>query len=292
MDWQFFVESSLAGLATGALYALVALGFVIIYKATRVINFAVGEMMMISAYFFLTFAGFLAWNPWVSLLLAVLCGGALGGLVERSIIRPMLGEAPIAVVMVTIGLSNMLVGLAQLFWGGGPQVLPSFLPRTPIFLGEVYVSGKIAASAAIAVAMLICYLLYFRFSRGGVALRATATDQAAAFSMGINVPRVFGFAWIFGSMATALAGVLVAASGGLSPNSGGTALAILVVVIFGGLDSILGALLGGLIVGWLETVTGAWLGGEYRMIAIFTLLTFVLILRPHGLFGTREIERL
>jgi len=292
MDWQFFLESSMAGLATGALYALVALGFVIIYKATRVINFAVGEMMMISAYFFLTFAGLLAWNPWVSLLLAVLCGGALGGLVERSIIRPMLGEAPIAVVMVTIGLSNMLVGLAQMFWGGGPQVLPSFLPRTPLFFGELYVSGKIAASAAIAVAMVICYLVYFRFSRGGVALRATATDQAAAFSMGISVPRVFGFAWIFGSMATALAGVLVAASGGLSPNSGGMALAILVVVIFGGLDSILGALLGGLIVGWLETVTGAWLGGEYRMIAIFTLLTFVLIVRPHGLFGTREIERL
>lgn len=292
MDWQLFLESSLAGLATGALYALVALGFVIIYKATRVINFAVGEMMMISAYFFLTFAGLLGWNPWLSLVLAVACGGALGGVVERTIIRPMLGEAPIAVVMVTIGFSNMLVGLAQIFWGGGPQVLPNFLPRTPIFLGDLYVSGKLFASAAIAVGILVGYLVYFRFSRGGVALRATATDQAAAFSMGISVPRVFSFAWIFGAMATALAGVLVAASGGLSPNSGGMALAILVVVIFGGLDSILGALLGGLIVGWLETVTGAWLGGEYRMLAIFTLLTLVLVVRPHGLFGTREIERL
>ncbi|HSH70384.1 MAG TPA: branched-chain amino acid ABC transporter permease, partial [Deferrisomatales bacterium] len=220
------------------------------------------------------------------------CGGVLGGLVERSIIRPMLGESPIAVVMVTIGLSNMLVGSAQIFWGGGPQVLPSFLPRTPIFLGELYVSGKIASSAGVALVMLTLYLVYFRFSRGGVALRATASDQAAAFSMGIGVPRVFNYAWVFGSMAAALAGVLVSASGGLSPNSGGMALAILVVVIFGGLDSILGALVGGLIVGWLETVAGALWGGEYKMLAIFTLLTFALVLRPHGLFGTKEIERL
>ncbi|MDF1553909.1 MAG: branched-chain amino acid ABC transporter permease [Deferrisomatales bacterium] len=292
MDWPLFFESSLGGLATGALYALVALGFVIVYKATRVINFAIGEIMMISAYFFLTFAGILGWNPWLSLVLAVLCGGALGGLVERSIIRPMLGESPIAVVMVTIGLSNMLIGSAQIFWGGEPQVLPGFLPRAPIFLGELYVSGKIASSAGIALVMLILYLAYFRFSRGGVALRATASDQAAAFSMGIGVPRVFNYAWVFGSMAAALAGVLVAASGGLSPNSGGMALAILVVVIFGGLDSILGALLGGLIVGWLETVAGALWGGEYKMLAIFTLLTFALILRPYGLFGTKEIERL
>lgn len=292
MDWQFFCESSIAGLATGAIYALVALGFVIIYKGTKVINFAIGEIMMISAYLFLTFAGILEWSVWLALPAAVVCGGLLGGLVEKTIIRPMLGESPIAVVMVTIGLSHMLIGLAQLLWGGSPHVLPDFLPRKPIFLGELYVSSKIAYSALIAVGMLICYLIYFRFSRGGVALRATASDQAASFSMGISVPRVFSFAWIFGCMAAALAGVLVSASGGLSPNSGGMALAILVVVIFGGLDSILGALLGGLIVGWLETITGAFFGGEYKLLAIFTLLTFILIIKPHGLFGTKEIERL
>ena len=292
MDWLFFCESSLAGLATGAIYALVALGFVIIYKATKVSNFAIGEIMMISAYFFLTFAGILQWSVWLALPAAVVCGGLLGALAEKTIIRPMLGESPIAVVMVTIALSNILVGAAQIFWGGGPQVLPDFLPRQPIFLGELYVSAKVAFSALIAIVMLSCYLLYFRFSRGGVSLRATASDQAASFSMGISVPRVFSYAWIFGSMAAALAGVLVAASGGLSPNSGGMALAILVVVIFGGLDSILGALVGGLLVGWLETITGAFLGGEYKLLAIFTLLTFVLIIKPYGLFGTREIERL
>lgn len=292
MDWMLFWESSLAGLATGAIYALVALGFVIIYKATKVINFAIGEIMMISAYFFVTFAGILEWSVWVALPASVVCGGLLGGLTEKTIIRPMLGKSSISVVMVTIGLSNMLIGIAQIFWGGSPHVLPDFLPRQPIFLGELYISSKIAYSALIAAGMVICYLIYFRFSRGGVALRATASDQAASFTMGISVQRVFNFAWIFGSMAAALAGVLVSASGGLSPNSGGMALAILVVVILGGLDSILGALVGGLIVGWLETITGAFWGGEFKMLAIFTLLTFVLILKPYGLFGTKEIERL
>lgn len=204
----------------------------------------------------------------------------------------MLGESPIAVIMVTIGLSNILIGAAQIFWGGGPRILPSFLPKSPIFIGDLYISSKIAYSALIAIGILVCYLVYFRFSRGGVALRATASDQAASFSMGISVPKVFNYAWIFGCMAAALAGVLVAASGGLSPYSGGMALSVLVVVIFGGLDSIAGALIGGLLVGWIETMAGAFWGGEYKMPAIFTLLTFVLVLKPHGLFGTKEIERL
>ena len=291
MDWPFFIESSIEGLATGALYSLVALGLVIIYKATRVINFAIGETMMLSAYLFLTFAGTLEWHPVVALPLAVLGGGLLGGIIEKTIIRPMLGESPISVVMVTIGLSNILVGSAQVLWGGGPRVLPTFLPKQPIFIGDLYISSKLAYSALIAVCILACYLIYFRFSRGGVALRATASDQAASFSMGISVPKVFNFAWIFGCMAAALAGVLVSASGGLSPYSGGMALSILVVVIFGGLDSITGALIGGLFVGWIETIAGALWGGEYKMLAIFTLLTFVLVLKPHGLFGTKEIER-
>ena len=292
MDWLFFLESSIAGLATGALYSLVSSGFVIIYKATKVINFAIGEIMMISAYLFLTFAGIFEWHPLIALPLAMVGGGLLGSITEKLIIRPMLGESPISVVMVTIGLSSILVGAAQIIWGSGPRILPNFLPRKPIFIGELYISSKIAYSALIAVGMLACYILYFRFSRGGVALRATASDQAASFSMGISVPKVFNYAWFFGCMAAALAGVLVAASGGLSPYSGSMALSILVVVIFGGLDSLTGALIGGLLVGWLETITGAFLGGEYKMLAIFTLLTFILVLRPYGLFGTEEIERL
>lgn len=291
MDWLFFGEISLAGLAMGGLYALIALGFVMIYKATRVINFAIGEIMMFAAYLFLAFAGGMELSPWIAMLLAVLGGSILGGVIEKTMIRPMLGESPISVVMVTIGIASILVGVVEFFWTADPQLLPQFLPREPVFIGPLYLAPKIAYGFLIGAAVLVLYLLYFRFSRGGVALRATASDQAAAYSMGINVRRVFNLAWVFGSLAASLAGILVAATGGLSPQFGIIGLSVLVVVIVGGLDSILGALIAGLFIGWLETVAGAYLGGEYRMPATFVVLAVILVIRPYGLFGTHEIER-
>ncbi|MCL7945491.1 branched-chain amino acid ABC transporter permease [Marinobacter sp. ATCH36] len=291
MDWLFFGEISLAGLAMGGLYSLIALGFVIIYKATRVINFAIGEIMMFAAYLFLAFAGGMELSPWIALPMAVIGGSILGGVIEKTMIRPMLGESPISVVMVTIGIASILVGLVEFIWTADPQLLPSFLPREPVFIGPLYLAPKIAYGFLIGAALLILYLLYFRFSRGGVALRATASDQAAAYSMGINVRRVFNMAWVFGSLAASLAGVLVAATGGLSPQFGIIGLSVLVVVIVGGLDSILGALIAGVFIGWLETVAGAYLGGEYRMPATFLVLAVILVIRPYGLFGTHEIER-
>ena len=291
MDWLFFGEISLAGLAMGGLYALIALGFVIIYKATRVINFAIGEIMMFAAYLFLAFAGGMELSAWIALPMAVIGGSILGGVIEKTMIRPMLGESPISVVMVTIGIASILVGLVEFIWTANPQLLPSFLPREPVFIGPLYLAPKIAYGFLIGSALLIIYLLYFRFSRGGVALRATASDQAAAYSMGINVRRVFNMAWVFGSLAASLAGVLVAATGGLSPQFGIIGLSVLVVVIVGGLDSILGALVAGVFIGWLETVAGAYLGGEYRMPATFLVLAVILVIRPYGLFGTHDIER-
>ncbi|WP_328185474.1 branched-chain amino acid ABC transporter permease [Marinobacter sp. OP 3.4] len=291
MDWLFFGEISLAGLAMGGLYALIALGFVIIYKATRVINFAIGEIMMFAAYLFLAFAGGMELSAWVAVPMAVVGGALLGGVIEKTMIRPMLGESPISVVMVTIGIASILVGLVEMVWTSNPQLLPSFLPREPVFIGPMYLAPKIAYGFLIGMAMLVLYLLYFRFSRGGVALRATASDQAAAYSMGINVRRVFNLAWVFGSLAASLAGILVAATGGLSPQFGIIGLSVLVVVIVGGLDSILGALIAGVFIGWLETVAGAYLGGEYRMPATFAVLAVILVFKPYGLFGTHEIER-
>ena len=291
MDWLFFGEISLAGLAMGGLYALIALGFVIIYKATRVINFAIGEIMMFAAYLFLAFAGGMEMSPWIALPLAVIGGSILGGVIEKTMIRPMLGESPISVVMVTIGIASILVGLVEFIWTADPQLLPNFLPREPVFIGELYLAPRIPYGFLIAPALLIVDRLYCRFPRGGVALRATASDQAAAYSMGINVRRVFNIAWVFGSLAASLAGVLVAATGGLSPQFGIIGLSVLVVVIVGGLDSILGALVAGVFIGWLETVAGAYLGGEYRMPATFLVLAIILVIRPYGLFGTHEIER-
>jgi len=292
MDWLFFSEIGLAGIGSGGLYALTGLALVLIYKATRVVNMAIGEILMVGAYVFMGFSAGLALPLWASIPLAIICTGLLGGVVERLIIRPMLGESAISIFMVTIGLGSVLVGLVEIIWGANPQRLVEIMPNDPIFIGEAYLSAKVGYAFAIAAVVLGLFLLIFRTWRGGVALRATAGDQAAAYSMGINVPRVFSSVWVIAAMISAGAGILVGSIGGISPSMGVYGLSVLVVVIVGGLDSLLGALIAGVLVGLIETYAGAYLGGEYKMLATFSLLVVVLVLRPYGLFGTHEIERL
>jgi len=291
-DWLFFFEISLAGLGSGGLLALTGLAFVIIYKATRVVNLAIGEMLMVSAYLFFALAASMALPIWAAILGTVIASGAIGALVERTMIRPMLGESPISTFMVTVGLSSILVGIVELVWTADPRRLPEFMPGDPVLLGEAMVAPKVFYGFLVTALLIGAVLLVFRFWRGGVALRATASDQAAAYSMGINVPRVFSLAWTAAAMIAAVAGIVVGAIGGISSTMGVFGLSVLVVVIVGGLDSVVGALVGGLMVGLVEAWAGAYLGGEFKMIATFALLIVVLLVRPYGLFGTHEIERL
>lgn len=291
-DVLFFIEVTLAGLGSGALLSLTALAFVLIYKATRVINLAVGEILMMGGYFFFAFAAGWGLSPWLAIPAAIGGGAAIGALVERGVIRRMLGESPISVFMVTVGLGSVLVGVVELVWGTDPRTLPDFMGTAPIFIGEAYVSRKIAISFAVAATVIAMFLALFRFWRGGVALRATATDQAAAYSCGINVPGVFSLAWTIGCGTAAGAGVLLGSIGGIAPTMGAFGLSALVVVIVGGLDSVAGALVAGLAIGLVEAWAGTYLGGEYKLVSTFGILILMLMIRPYGLFGTREIERL
>ena len=291
-DPLFFAEITLAGLGSGALLALVALAFVLIYKATRVVNLAIGEMLMIGAYLFLSLFVGLGLSPWLSVPLVLAGGALLGFVIERGIIAPMLGESAISTFMVTIGLGSVLVGIAEIIWGAAPMPLPDFMGTAPVFIGEAFVSRKIAITFVVAAIAIAAFLVAFRSSRAGVALRATASDQGAAYGCGINVPRVFSIAWALAGMTAAGAGILVGAVGGLSPTMGAVALSALVVVIVGGLDSVAGALIGGLLIGLLEAYVGTFVGGEYKLPAAFSILLLVLVAKPHGLFGTAEIERL
>lgn len=292
MDWLLLAEVSLAGLGTGGLYALTALAFVIIYKATRVVNLAIGEILMLGAYAFFGFAAGWALPWWAAALGALAVAGVFGAVVERTIIRPMLGESPISVFMVTVGLGSMLVGVVELIWTADPHRLPEFMPNTPILIGDAFLAPKIGYGFLVAAVVIAVFVLLFRFWRGGVALRATAGDQAAAYSVGINVPGVFSLAWIVACMVAAGAGILVGSIGGISSTMGVFGLSVLVVVIVGGLDSVPGALVAGLLVGLIEALAGAYLGGEFKLLATFSLLVAVLMVHPYGLFGTREIERL
>jgi len=291
-DWLLLFEVSLAGLGTGGLYALTALAFVVIYKATRVVNLAIGEILMLGAYAFFGLAAGWALPWWAAALGALAVAGLFGAVVERTVIRPMLGESPISVFMVTVGLGSVLIGIVEIVWTADPHRLPEFMPNTPVLIGDAFLAPKIAYSFLVAAVVIAVFVLLFRFWRGGVALRATANDQAAAYSMGINVPGVFSLAWVVACMVAAGAGILVGSIGGISSTMGVFGLSVLVVVIVGGLDSVPGALVGGLLIGLIEALAGIYLGGEYKLLATFTLLIAVLMVRPYGLFGTHEIERL
>jgi branched-chain amino acid transport system permease protein len=292
IDWWLLSEIVLSGLGAGGLYALTGLAFVMIYKGTRVVNIAIGEMLMMGAYIFFAFSVGMAMPIWLAIPAAMLVSGAFGAVIERAMIRPMLGEAPIASFMVTVGLSSILVGLVELIWTADQQRLPEFITGKPVVIGQAMLSAKVFYGFWIAVMLIAAVLLAFRFWRGGVALRATASDQAAAYSMGINVPRVFSLAWVAAAMIACVAGIVVGSIGGISSVMGVFGLSVLVVVIFGGLDSVLGALVGGVVVGVIEAVAGFYLGGEYKILATFSLLVLILLVRPYGLFGTHEIERL
>jgi branched-chain amino acid transport system permease protein len=292
MDWAYLFEIALTGIASGGLYALAALAFVLVYKATRVVNIAIGEMLMVGAYLFFAFATTMALPIWLAMLGAVLGTGLLGAVIERTMIRPLMGEPPISVFMVTVGLASILVGLVEIIWTADQRRLPEFFPNTPVMVGEAFLAPKVAYGSLAAVVLIAAVLLLFRFWRGGVALRATASDQGAATMMGINVPRVFSLAWVASAMIAAVAGIVVGAIGGISSSMGVFGLSVLVVVIVGGLDSVLGALVGGLLIGLIEALAGAYLGGEYKLLATFIVLVVVLMIRPYGLFGTHEIERL
>ncbi len=291
-DWLFLAEIMLAGLGAGGLYALTGLAFVMIYKATRVVNLAIGEMLMIGAYLCFGLATAMNLPMWLAILVAVIGSGGAGALLERVAIRPMLGESPIAVFMVTVGLASILVGVVELIWTSEPRRLPEFMPATPVMIGEAFVPSKVFYGFLVAAVLIGVALAVFRFWRGGVALRATASDQQAAYSMGIDVPKVFSLSWSVAAMIAAIAGVIVGAVGGISSTMGVFGLSVLVVVIVGGLDSVLGALVAGLLIGVVESLAGGFLGGEYKLLATFLILIVVLLVRPYGLFGTHEIERL
>lgn len=193
-----FVEISLGGLGTGGLYALTALAFVIIFKSTGVVNLAIGEMLMVGAYLVYGLATGFGLPMWLAIIVGVLGSGLAGGVIERLAIRPMVGESPISTFMITVGLASVLVGAVELVWTADQRRMPPIMPDEAIFIGEAFVSSKVFYGFFVTLILISLGLLVFRFWRGGVALRATAFDQGAAYSMGINVPRVFRFPGLLG----------------------------------------------------------------------------------------------
>lgn len=284
------------GLAVGCIYALVALGFVVIYKSSGVLNLAQGEFLLMGAYVFWAIADAYHAPLPVALALTIAFSVVLGLLMERLILRPMIGEPVISVIMVTLGLSSVLRAIVLALWGTDTRAFPAAFDNKPLSLGPLSVaSGSLMSLASVAVLLLV-FSLFFRFSRQGIAMRATAFSQEVALSMGISVKRIFALSWSIAAVVSVIGGVLLGAlRGGIDGSLSMLGLKALPVVILGGLDSIGGAIVGGLAIGVLENLAGGYLdpllGGGVKEVAPFAVLVLILMVKPYGLFGKVKIER-
>ena len=292
-EFQFFMQFLMSGLSMGSIYALVALGFVLIYKATSILNLAQGEFLMVGAYFCLSLTldfglGFVA-----SFLLTMVFSVILGLAVERLVLRPLIGEPIISIIMVTLGLTYIMRGLVIMIWGNDIRQFNIF-PDQPIDFWGVKLTYLYLYSMGISFALLIFFAIFFKHSRTGVFMRAVADHQTAAQSMGISVKGVFAMSWCIAAVVSSIGGILVGNIAGVGVDLSYIGLKVLPAVILGGLDSILGAIIGGLIVGVLEFLSAGYLDPyipAINEVFPFIVLVLVLMIKPYGLFGTEEIER-
>jgi branched-chain amino acid transport system permease protein len=286
-----FIQLTVAGLSNGAILALAALGFVLIYKASGVINFAQGQFLLIGAYvvWALTVDAGLHWALAVAGAIGVAI--VLGLLVERLILRPLVGEPTISVIMVTIGLAQVLGALVQIIWGTQPRAFPEFIPDDVITVGGARVGENRLWAIGLLVVALVVFAVFFQRSRYGIAMRAVADDQQAALAMGISVRRTFALAWALAGVSAVIGGMLVANLIGVSGEVSTIGLLVFPVVIVGGLDSVPGAVVGGAIIGLLTAYTGGYLGGGLDAVIPYVALVAILLVKPYGLFGEVRIER-
>ncbi len=293
-DLAFFSEVLIGGLLSGVMYSLVAIGFVLIYKTSGVLNFAQGAQLLFAA---LTFVSLVDRGvPFaLALLLTFLLMVLLGVAIERAVLRPLVNQPPIILFMATLGLSYVIEGVAQLAWGTQVHALELGIPDEPLLFGDVMVSSFDLFAAATAALMVLALSLFFRYTRVGLAFRAVADDTFAALAIGLRLPRIWATVWAAAGVVALVAGLLWGARLGVQFSLSLVVLKALPVLVLGGFDSIPGAIVAGLIIGALEKLAEVYLGpvigtGLESWFAYAVALAFLLI-RPAGLFGRRLVER-
>jgi branched-chain amino acid transport system permease protein len=294
-DWQFFLLLMSNGVLLGLMYALIALGFVLVYKATDAINFAQGEFVMIAGFVVVAFLFAYSAPLAVAVLAGLLAMIGFGFGLERTVLRKLIGRPIIAVVMATIGLAAMLRGIGPLVWGADTKNLALPIPDEPIILGPLFIPPIQIVGAAVSLAFLAIFGWFFLKSRKGIAMRAVADNQQVAMAMGINVERYFALAWAMTGVVSALGGIIWGSLLGVDVHLALVGFKVFPVVILGGLDSIPGAIIGGLIVGIVENVAAGYIdpyvGGGTKDFAPYVLMILALMIRPYGIFGKKIIER-
>lgn len=293
-----FFQFLISGIAVGSIYALAALGFVLIYKSSRVINFANGQVIAIGAFSAYALAVWAKLPFLLAVVLSALLTAVLGFVIERVFLKRLVGQPIISVIMVTIGLASVLDGLMYLTpFGSGNFSFPAFLPQEPLRFAGITVSWAQILAIGFTAVFLVAFAWFFQRSVLGVSMRAVADDQMASMSVGVSVERVFALAWAVAGITAAAAGIVVGTVSGLNQDALiGIGLAVFPAVILGGLDSIPGAVVGGIAIGVLQQMAAGYLntlvpGGGTELVIPFVVLLVVLWFKPHGLFGTEEIER-
>jgi branched-chain amino acid transport system permease protein len=295
MDWALLAESATNGALIGLMYSLVAMGIVLIYKSSSVPNLAQGSLTMLGAYVVLAFANDAGAPIWLAIVLAIVTMFGVGITIERVALRRLAGRPIVMILMMTLGLEILLRAGSMTIWGGTGRPMPLGISDDPLFLGPMLINRAYAVGAAVAVVMFGLFMLFFR-TRTGVVLRAISDDYTAAWSVGISVERGVALSWAMSAVVATVAGVLWASVQGVDQSLAQLLLKGVTVAVLGGLDSLGGALLAGILLGVVEGVAASFLdpllGGASRDLVDAAMLILTIMLRPHGLYGRHDIERI
>ncbi len=292
-----FLQFLANGIMIGGIYGLVALGLVLIYKSSRVLNLSHGFFLMIFAWLCWSFTEQLSLPIWLSILLVLAVSVVAGLGVERFVLRPLIGQPVLAIVTVTLALGYFLEGVAIMAWGANTKGLPEFIPRETIWLGPVSIAQHYLWAFGMAILIFILLYIFFRYTKMGLGMQIVSEDQQVAQSLGIRVKNVFAQTWAFALVIAAIAGILYASLHAVSNFNALIGLnKALPVMLLGGLESLPGALIGGIIIGTFESVGSGYIdplvGGGTSDVIPLILMLFILLIKPSGIFGWKRIERI
>ncbi|RJQ80159.1 MAG: branched-chain amino acid ABC transporter permease [Desulfobacteraceae bacterium] len=293
---QLLMNVLVAGIATGSVYSLIAIGLVLIFKSSGVINFAQGSMVMIGAFLSYAFVTQLKLSVYTSLFLALLISAIIGVIIERFVLRYLTGVSLISIIMVTMGISIIMDGSALAIWGSSNFTFPRMFPSFSVSFAGIRIASSYIWSFVASMSLLLIFFIFFKYSNLGLSMRAAADNQKLAIALGISPRKILSVTWAISSVVATAGGILLASLSSLHVSLSFIGLVVFPVVILGGLDSIVGAAIGGIIVGIIEAIAGVYiaplLGGAFQQVAAFAFLLIILFIKPYGLFGTKQIERL
>ncbi|MHB1399111.1 MAG: branched-chain amino acid ABC transporter permease [Trichloromonadaceae bacterium] len=297
MKWELLTQLLVNGLIVGTLYGVVAMCFVLIYKSTQIVNFAQGEFLLVGAWFCYWLLTDFALPFWIGFPVTLAFMLVFGVLLQVVVLRPMIGKQIISVIMMTIGLAMFFHALMNAIFGGYARSFPEVFATRSVNILGLQVQSAYLMSLVVSLVVMVGFYYFFKYSRMGLAMRATAFDQQVAMSLGISVKMVFAMAWAISAMVSALAGVVVGMVNGVSSALSFFGIKVFPAVILGGLDSIVGAIVGGIIIGVLENLaeyldSQFFQIGNMYAIAPFYVLVIILMIKPYGLFGTKKVERI